>query len=478
MRRAALLVAILLCVLAAFPASVQSAPLARIKVKELNFVFLHGMGGNCCAFQLLSDSLAEHLPAFMPGFEQANPGTTLRINSMTRCYPGYADIDTWAYRIVDDINVYFKDKEDLILVGHSMGGKTALHAVAQNLGGLADRVVAVVTINSPIRSLDRYHPPGGGPVLEYLETILLGSDEGVVASVTYLDSAEEGARVSRSKNWLAFISAEKAPLSPQFNRAGVDIWPRDMDDGVVPLSAQHSDGADVVYYGEHGHSDFGAQEAVASLLADRILRYVLGETVDCAVLARGGGLDHRADWLLGTDHWDEVVGDVITSSGVVWHRNESWTEWQEWEDVVSENLPGSKRSRIEATLASLPLLTGIAELRWLNPDDVSDCRLYVRTRAAPRNTVRVRWAVHIRGLLPQGVRRSHYEVEITASTPLATVPDASWVNLDSGDIRLRLRSEAQSPFRWFRADWRTYYTEGRQRNIISRIPVKLVWPDD
>ena len=477
-RRVSLLVVICLCILVAFPGLTQSAPPVRIKVKEINFVFLHGMGSDCCSFQLLSDFLEEQLPTFDFLYKQANPGTTLRINTMSRCYPGYEDIDTWAHNIVDSIDEYFQGKDNLILVGHSLGGKAALYAVSQNIDGIADKVTAVITVNSPIKKLERYYTPGGSPLLEYCQTFLLGADEGVCESVLFQDSSEGGKWVSTSKYWLAFISAEKAPLSPQFDRAGVDVWPRDMDDGVVPLTAQYSDGADVVYYGEYGHSDFAVQDEVASLLADRILRYILGESIECAVLARGGDLEQRADWLLGTDKWDDVFGETIAGIGTLRHTNDSWTEWREWEDVVGERSQEYKRSRTQVTQMSFPLLTGIMELRWLNPEDPSDGRLYVKTRAAPRNTVRVNWAIYNRGLLPQRVGRSHYEVEITGGTPLATVIDASWLTDDPRDIRLRLWSEAQSPFRWFKAEWRAYYTESRRTQIINQITEKSLWRND
>jgi len=463
-----------LCAVLMLSGMARAAPQDFIRVKELNFVFLHGMGANCCTFQLLVDTLNEYLPSFGTVYEAANPGSRLRMNTLVRCYPGYASIGVWARNVVESIKDHYGDKRGLILVGHSMGGKTALHVVAADVGGIADQVAAVVTINSPVKNLDQYQPPGAGPVLEYCRSVLLGSDEGVCSSVVFLDSSKSGRLVAERKHWLAFISGERAPLSPQFNRAGVDVWPRDMDDGVVPLSAQHAAGADVVYYGEHGHSDFGVREEVAALLADRILRYVLGEYVECSVFARGGEVERRADWLLGTEHWDDILGEVVATSGTLEHRNDSWTEWQVWEDVIGGCREGEKRSRTQITQTSIPLLTRIEELRWLKTDDPFDCQLYVKTRAAPRTTVRTEWAVYARGLLPEGTRRSHYEIEIVEGTPLSTVTDAAWLTDDRRDMRLRVLSEAQSPFRWFRAEWRVYYQEERRRPIIGELPVRLV----
>ena len=114
-------------------------PENTVLVKELNLVYLHGAGGNTCTFQLVDDYLTEQLPAYILDYEKANPDIKIQVNKLIRCYPGYVDIETWASNIVESINEHFAGKENLILIGHSMGGKAALYAVAQNVGGLADR---------------------------------------------------------------------------------------------------------------------------------------------------------------------------------------------------------------------------------------------------------------------------------------------------------------------------------------------------
>jgi len=470
MKRLALLIIIGLCIQLAFSSPVQSVPDTPVQIKELNFVFLHGTGGNPCALQLLSDSVAEQLRAYVLRYEQANPDTAIRVNTLERCYPGYVDIDTWANNIADSINKHFHGKKNLILIGHSMGGKTALYAVAHNIGGLANKVALVVTINSPIKSLSRYYVPGGGPMFDYCRTGLLGFNRGICKSIAYYDSSQDGSWVGDNKHWLAFISSERAPLSEQFNRAGVDTWPRDMDDGVIPISAQYSGGADAVHYGEYGHSDFTVLDDVAEFMADQILRYIFSGPIECSVFARGSTMEHKADWLLGTDHWEDVVGEVVVSSGRLRHTNESYTKWQEWEDVVGEFLPESERSSCRVTQISFPFLTSVTELCWCSPDTPEDCRLYLRTRAAPRNSVQVDWTISRRGLLPLGTKRAHYEVEIADGTPLTGIRGVSWVDNDPRDLRLLISSEAQSPFRWFKAKWRTYYKESRQRKVIDEIP--------
>ena len=468
--RLTILIAVVLCVQLAFSSPAQSAPDNSIRVKELNFVFLHGAGGNACSFQLLDDSIMEKLPAYILGYEQTNPDTEIRFSTLNRCYQGYLDIDTWANNIADSIDKHFHDKKNLILIGHSIGGKAALYTVAKNIGGLSDKVILVVTINSPIKGLNKYFVAGGGSVYDYCRAGWYRSDEGICDSVTYYDGSQDGSWVGSNKHWLAFISGETAPLSEQFDIGGVDIWPRNMDDGIIPLSAQYSDGADVIYYGEYGHSDFSVVDEVAEYMADQILRYIFGERIQCSVFARGGTLQHKADWLLGIDYWEDVVGEVFVGSGRLQHKNESYTKWQEWEDVVGERPFQTERSSYRINRVSSPFLTSIKESQWLSPNEPRDYRLYLRTRAAPRNTVEVEWSIYQHGLLPTGITRDHYEVELVTGTPLTGIRDVSWEADNPYDLRVRIYSEAQSPFRWFKAEWKVYYKEGRQRQVIDEIP--------
>ncbi len=445
-----------------------------VQVKELNFVFLHGGGGTGCDLQLLVDHLLERIPAYIVPYERINPGIKVQVNILKRCYPNNVDIATWSLNISDSINKHFSNKENLILIGHSMGGKAALHAVAKNIGGLADKVVLVVTINTPVKSLDKYYITGGGTLYEYYRAAqIIFRDAGLINSVTHYDSSEDGAWVSQNKHWLAFISSENAPLSYQFDIGGFDLYPRNMDDGAIPISAQYVEGVDVIYYGEYGHSDFKVIPQVASFIAEKILRYIFGIPLEYSVLVKSGVFEHKADWMLGTDYWYDLFGEVLISSGKLWHMNESYTKWKEWEDVVGGFLPNDERSRYEIKrVRSSVLFTTIKEVRWLNPNDTEDFRLYFKTRAAPRNYLQVDWNIYGRGLLPEGTQRSHYEVEITTGTALTRITDASWLTTDLRDLRLQVWSQAESPLQWFKAQWRVYALESRHRDIISKIPVK------
>ncbi len=464
-----------MCAQLTFASSLQSAPAGSILVKELNFVFLHGAGGHVCSSQLLDDYLTELLPAYALDYEQANPGTEIRVNKLKRCYPNNVDVHTWANNVAESIDEHFHDKKDLILIGHSMGGKTALYAVAHNIGGLADKVALVVTINSPVKSLQEYYVTGGGSVSDFCSAQWLIPDRGVCNSVAYYDSSQDGQWVGQNKQWLAFISSEAAPLSKQFDFAGVDALPRNMDDSVIPLSAQYADGADVIHYGEHSHSDFSTSGEVAEFMADQILRYIFGGQIECSVLARYGIFGHKADWLLGPDYWEDVVGEVLASSGSLQHANKSYTRWQEWEDVVGEYSLEDERSSYQVTRVNrLPWLTSIKESRWLSPDNPEDSQLYLRTSAAPRSSVEVEWSIYQQGLLPPGFRRDHYEVEIISGTPLTGVRGVSWESDNPRDLRLRILSEAQSPFRWFWTRWKVYYKQSRQRQVINEIPGEVL----
>jgi pimeloyl-ACP methyl ester carboxylesterase len=470
MRRVILLIVIGLCLQLGWYSPAQAAP---VMVKELNFVFLHGAGGNACSMQRLADAINERLPAYITEYEQANPGTEVRANVLLRCYPNDVDIETWADNIAESIDNYLPDKQNLVLIGHSMGGKAALYAVANDVGGLADKTAMVVTINSPIRSLQQYYFTGGASLLDYYRTLGMISDQGVSNSIIYYDSAEDGRWVAAARHWLAFIAGESAPFSPQFNVGGVDTMPRNMDDNIIPISAQYTDRADVVYYGEHSHNDFANLDEVSGSIAEQVLRYIFGGEIECSVLVRGGNLEHAAGWLPGTDYWEDVVGEVLVSSGSLQHKNESFFRWQEWEDVVGESPLGSTRSSYRIVLNKVfPFGTSVEEARWLNPDDTSDCQLYLKTRAAPRSTVRVDWQTYRQGLLAE-TERDHYEVEIVTGTPLTTVRYVSWLSGDLRDLRLRISSEAERPFRWFKAEWRVYAKESRYRQVIDEMAAQM-----
>jgi len=471
MKRVLLPILSMLCVVAACPGPAQAATESAANVKELNFVFLNGLNSNSSALQLLEDSIIDQMPAYITNYEYDHPDVNILTDTSLRTYPNDVYIDTWSQNIADSINKRFAGKKNLVLIGHSMGGKAALYAVSHNKGNLADKVAMVVTINSPIKSLVNYYYAGGDTALDYWGAQKLISNRGALASLVNYDSSQDGQWVSSNKHWLAFVSSESSPLSSQFDVNGIDALPRDMDDEIVPISAQYADGADAVYYGEYGHGDFTELDDVAGYMADQILRYIFGGNIECSVFARGGAFEHKAGIFPGTDHWEDLVGGVLAGSGTLTHQNDSYFKWQEWKDLVGESSIGGQRSSYQTTQKnSSPILTGIKQSSWASAVDPQDGRISLTTRAAPRSSAQVDWRVYQQGLLPSGITRDHYEVELNTGSQFTSIGQVSWETNDQRDVRLRIWSQAESPFRWFKAQWRVYYKESRQRKIIDGLP--------
>lgn len=463
-----------LCLLLTLSVSRTGAQ-APVMVKTVNFVFSHGAGGNSCTQQLLADTLAERIKVYIEEYERANPGVRVNFNVLNRCYPNDVDVDTWAVNLAESVDHYLPREGSIVLIGHSMGGKSALYSVAKNIGSLADRTVLVVTINSPVPALNKYFMYGGATFEGFCRAaMVVRSDRGVCNSVATYDSSADGDWVARNRHWLAFVAGEDAPLSSQFNYGGVDMYPRDMDDGALPISAMYGEGADVVYYGEHGHSDFGVSTEVAEFMADQVLKYVFGGEIQCSVLLRQGSFGHRAASGIGKENWSDILGDVLAGKGSVWHWNPSYLRWQGWEDIVAPPLASyeePRRSRFTvAKVDSSAVLTDFKEARWLEPNNETDLELYIKTAAAPRNSVRIDWEIYHQGLLLPGLERERWEIEVTAGTPLSEVYRAAWLSDDPRDVRVVAFSRAERPFRWFQANWRVYYKESRWRKVIDEVP--------
>jgi len=449
------------------PAQAQEEP---TRVKQLNFVFLHGAGGNASAIQLLSDTILEEIEPYILAYEEANPDIDIQVDILNRSYPSDVDMQTWANNIADSIGRHFSGKKNIVLIGHSAGGKAALYAVANNVGGIREKVAMVVTINTPIKPLGGYYVTGGASVTDYCRARWLLADRGICDSISNYDSSGDGGWVAENKHWLAFVSSEVAPSSAQFDFGGVDAWPRNMDDSTIPISAQYSDEADVVHYGEHGHGDFSESEVVAGFITEQILDYIFGGIIECSVFVRSGTFEHKANWLPGTDYWEDTLGSVLVDSGRLEHFNESYFWWREWQDVVGECPEGSQRSNYQVSAVnSFLFFTGVGDSHWFVSYDSKDCRLYIRSWAAPRNRVKVDWEIYRQGLLPEGAERDRYEVEIVTGTPLTSIRHVSWLTDDPRDVRLRVMSQAESPFRWFQAEWRVYTKELRERQIIDEL---------
>jgi pimeloyl-ACP methyl ester carboxylesterase len=477
MKRLLLLCICLLTLALSCAIPAQAASQITPKIKELNFVFLHGFGGNSSSLQMLEDSIVDQMPAYITNYQYDNPDTMVSTDMLIRSYPNDIGIETWAANIAESINKRFANRNNLVLIGHSLGGKSALYAVAHNIGNIADKVAMVVTINTPIKNLNAYYYVGGDITLAYWGAQRLLTNHGAVNSLSTYDSSQDAQWVSSNRHWLAFISAESSPLSEQFDSRGIDPLPRDMDDAIVPISAQYSDGADIIYYGQYSHNDFSQLPEVSNYMANQILSYVFGGNLECSVITRAGSFEHRARLLPGTDYWQDTTGGVLASSGTVLHQNDSYYKWQQWEDIVGEKSLGGIRSTFQtAAKKSTPFFTGLTQSSWVNPNDPSDGRIYLKTRAAPRSSVQVDWGCYQTVLLPSGIDRDHYEVEVETGTQFTAVAEVFWHTSDLRDVRLRISSQSPGPFRWFKANWRVYYKESRERKIIDEFPVRTLQP--
>jgi pimeloyl-ACP methyl ester carboxylesterase len=446
---------------------------------ELNLVFLHGAPGEPLSMGPLETALRDSLAPKITAYEQSHPGMNIEVNTWIPDLDNDESVSSWANNIATFINDNLPNKENIILIGHSMGGKSAIYAVKNNVGGLQAKTLAVVTINSPIEEMDHYVTTGGFSIWENFcgaWFTLSGhdtqtGDNGVCTSVAHHDSRDEAIWIAQNKHLLMFISGEDGgPNSTQCNSLIGDGLPRDQDDELFPISAQNVPEADVVYYGNYCHSALHDNSAATNFMAETISNYIFGDVIHCSVLVREGSYDNKADIYPGTDSWEDIRGDVLACEG-------SWIEETcnsiptcSWNPIVGCNpCPGGdERSYCEVSKdPSSDLSTWINTYGW-ESSDVNDCRIYVDAGAAYRNWLKINWRIYGKGLLPTGTPRDHYEVRVIDADDPGT--GTSWVRWETSapnDCRIRISSWAWSPNYWIRIGWRVYKNESRQISLIS-----------
>ncbi len=69
------------------PAQRRQHQINTANVKEVNFVFLHGMGGNSSDLQLLEDSIVAQMPAYITNYEYDHPDIKVQTDMLLRSYP-------------------------------------------------------------------------------------------------------------------------------------------------------------------------------------------------------------------------------------------------------------------------------------------------------------------------------------------------------------------------------------------------------
>lgn len=241
----------------------------------INLVFLHGFASSSSAMVLVRNNVIAGLRGY-------------QLKDNLGSYPNNVDVKAWAFNIGQRVNVNFPGKEkNVVLIGHSMGGKAAVYAVAHNSWGIANKVAMIFTYNTPYHRLDRYQvnyriPEGiKGGCRTILKVLGIG-DRGVCESLATYDSVQDAANVrARGIPIYALFSGESEPLSNACNRLfkgkvslGLDLYPSDRDDGFVPLDAQVVDGTTGIFYGPFCHTDH-TEPDVAKTIANWIVARIV-----------------------------------------------------------------------------------------------------------------------------------------------------------------------------------------------------------
>lgn len=260
----------------------------------IHIMFLHGM--------------PETPDVLMPLKERINSLFTSKDIILDFWYPHLSDTESaevWASNIADEIQKWDPSGK-IVLIGLSMGGKSAVHLTAHEKYGVQDWIDSVITINTPLKSFNNffnaytgYHYPQ--IFLPLVGKSLMGYEtpDGFIDIVTF-DSSEEANWIASEKQLLCFISGEPNPTHPLFDDVRGEMFPRVMDDGAVPLPAQYTSKANVVYYGFKQHEAvFRDLEEAGScdIIASTIVDFLLGLSIERSCEVFNGSL------IVGRKHW-------------------------------------------------------------------------------------------------------------------------------------------------------------------------------
>ena len=256
----------------AFSIIFASYPVHSEDEAQIHILFLHGMPETPNVLIPLKEKLDELFTSYNM--------------SLDFCYPHLPDcesVDTWAHNVAEKITTW-DPSEDIVIVGLSMGGKVAVHLTANERFGVQDQIDSVITINSPLKSFDRYYNAFFGYqypsfLLPFMGTTVMdySKPDGFIDVITF-DSCSEAEWIASEKELLTFISGEPSPADPLFDGGFGDMFSRVLDDGTVPLPAQYIDEATVVYYGVKQHESVfrdleenGARDVIAKTIVDFLL---------------------------------------------------------------------------------------------------------------------------------------------------------------------------------------------------------------
>lgn len=332
---------------------------------KFNILFLHGMPET----PNVLDPLKEKLEIL---FAEKD----FLINSWYPHLPDAESVDVWAENIADEINKWSPDGQ-IVIIGLSMGGKAALHAVADDSYGIQEKIDIVITINSPIKKFQHFYNSFFGyfypkPIIPLMATELMGYEKpDGLHDVIFFDSTDEADWIAQEKRLLTFYSGEHHPADPLYDDDLGDMFPRVIDDGTVPTPAQYTDYSDSVYYGVHQHeavfrdlSIGGARDCIA----ENISRYLLGEPVNFSVLI---------------------------DSGVISHRTNPFTQDNSWTDSIRVDTADEKRNQfmVQIKKGTCSFKAGVSDVYW-ETDEHSDTNLIIHSYALlPFTNIVFQWQI-------------------------------------------------------------------------------------
>lgn len=291
------LVALFLCIMIML--SLQPVSTGQHHSKDtIHILFLHGMPETPNVLMPLQERISE---LFLDN--------DLILDYRYPHLPDTESVDTWAANVAREIDIW-DPTGPIVIVGLSMGGKVAIHLTSNEEFGVQDRIDSVITINSPLKSFDQYFNAFFGYhyplwLLPFMGKTVLGYDtsDGFIDVIT-LDSTSEANRIADEKNLLCFISSETATNDPD---GFGGMFPRDLDDGTIPLKAQYVDNATVMYYGEKAHEAVFRDEESTEIIAHTIIDFLRGLPVMHSVQIKNGQVTFDRFGLTNADTFEKTL---------------------------------------------------------------------------------------------------------------------------------------------------------------------------
>ncbi len=334
-------------------------------LSEFNILFLHGMPETPNVLVPLKEQLEIM-------FAEKN----ITMNSWYPHLPDAESVHIWAGNIADEINEWSPTGQ-IIIIGLSMGGKAALHAVADASYGIQDKVDTVITINSPIKQFQQYYNSFFGycypkPIIPLMATELMGyaKPDGSL-DVIFVDSTDEANWVAQEKQLLTFTSGEHLPADSLFDDDLGDIFPRVIDDGTVPSPAQYTNYSDTVYYGICQHESVFrdlSTDGARDRIAENISQYLQGKPITRSVLRDSGMISHRAHLLFRNNTWTDSISFVPMNEA----RN---------------------HVMIQIKKGTCPFKSGISDVYW-STEDSMDTELIIQSYAMfPFTDILFQWQI-------------------------------------------------------------------------------------